>query len=889
MATERFDIVFTAKGAREVRREISGIGTDSTSAASSVNFLKNALVAVGGAQVIRNLVNIADTYQNVQNRLRQVTNGTDELRVVTQELFDISNRTRTSFEETSQLYFRSARAAQVLGKSQKEVLDFTTTLSEAVALSGASVREANLAVLQFTQGLASNRLAGDELRSVLEQLPSIATSIAKQLGVTVGELRNLAAAGAITTDQIFAAFSGDEAARIAAEFQKTIPTVEQSLVVLKNRVVELVGEFNQATGATQKLVAIINVVGDNADVIGRAILGGTFVFGVLKAVKAVQLLTVVIAANPIGFLVTAITAGIVAIVAFSDRIVSLQDGLTTLQDFFQAFGEFVIAGFTELFNFLGDFFGGLPDLASVSFEDVLIGAAQFLDNFLGVFLGTFFAIGALLSNAGENWPELITFAIKQLVNAAITALNFLPKAINALIDGILASFGSLFRRLELAWISWSQAVNNAFDGNFDAALENIKDASFQIENAVVDIGENVRRAYDKYKDINLIPTLEISGAEQAAAEKLGQDVIDAFLKGFNEPGAAEASIQAILGRAREIAAARASAAQAQAARDAAAKEGLATAGEDQTGAIRARVLKEITDGLEREAQLLSLGNREREIRNALDKVQEELLSKKVTATPDELAAFQRQIELNFALKDQARILEEIKGPQEEIKNNIAAINALYSQGKITIDEYNEALRQQRIQALESDRSVAGGFERGFLKLQNQIGDFAAQAENTLVNAFSSAEDALVEFVQTGEFNFSKLVDSILADLTRLLARQALFAVLGAFTGGAGGGGGGFLEGLFGGFGGARAEGGPVAPGKSYLVGENGPEIFQPSSGGTIVPNSAAMAPPQVNVSVVNVTDPDEVGAALNDPRNQEIVVNIIGRNRQAINRQLGNG
>lgn len=886
MATERFDIVFTAKGAREVRREISGIGSDSSFAASSVNFLKNALVALGSAQVIRGLVNIADTYQNVQNRLRQVTNGTEELRIVTQELFDISNRTRTSFEETSQLYFRSARAAQVLGKSQKEVLDFTTTLSEAVALSGASVREANLAVLQFTQGLASNRLAGDELRSVLEQLPNIAASIAKQLGVTIGELRNLAASGAITTDQIFAAFSGDEAARIAAEFQKTIPTVEQSLVVLKNRVIELVGEFNQATGATQKLVAVINAVGENADVIGRAILGGTFVIGVTKAIRAVQLLTLVIAANPVGFLLTALTAGIVALVAFSDRIVSLQDGLTTLQDFFQAFGEFLVSRFTELMDFISSFFGELPDLASVSFEDILVGAAQFLDNFLGVFLGTFYAIGALLSNVGENWPELITFAIKQMVNAAINALNFLPKAINALIDGLIASFSSFFKRLELAWIYWSQAVNNAFDGNFDAALENIKDASFQVENAVVNIGDNVRRAYDKYKDINLIPTLEISGAEQAAAEQLGQDVIDAFLKGFNEPGAAEANIQSILARAREIASERASAAQAQAARDAAAREGLSAPGADMTGEIRARVLKEITDGLTREASLLSLGNREREVRNALDKVQEELQSKKVTATPEELNALQRQIELNFALKDQARILEEIKGPQEDIKNNIAAINALYSQGKITIDEYNEALRNQRIQALESDRSVAGGFERGFLKLQNQIGDFAAQAETTLVNAFSSAEDALVEFVQTGEFNFSKLVDSILADLTRLLARQALFALLNAFTGGAGGSAAGLLGGLFGG---ARAEGGPVSPGKSYLVGENGPEIFQPSVGGTIVPNGATMATPQVNVSVVNVTDPDEVGSALNDPRNQEIIVNIIGRNRQAVNRSLGNG
>ena len=40
-----------------------------------------------------------------------------------------------------------------------------------------------------------------------------------------------------------------------------------------------------------------------------------------------------------------------------------------------------------------------------------------------------------------------------------------------------------------------------------------------------------------------------------------------------------------------------------------------------------------------------------------------------------------------------------------------------------------------------------------------------------------------------------------------------------------------------GFGGARASGGPVQGGKSYLVGEQGPEIFRPNTGGRIVPNN----------------------------------------------------
>lgn len=888
MATERIDIVVSERGSRTVRREIRGIGGDAGLASSSVNFLKNAIIALGSIQAVKAVVGIADTFQALQNRLGLVTESTSQLSAVTRELFEAANRSRGSFEQTGELYARIALSTRQLGVSQREVIDIVETLNKAVVLSGATVREGNLALIQFTQGLASGALRGDELRSVLEQLPFVADIIARQLGVTRGALRTLGADGVITADIIVEAFKNARE-EVGGKFAKTIPTVEQQLQVLRNQVVFLIGTFNQQFQITQKLSSVFTFLGQNAEQIGKIAIGTTLVVALTKAVGAVKLLTLAIAANPIGAIAVGLTAATVAIVAFGDKIVSLKDGLTTVQDFLVAFGEFLVDQFSGIWDYLSQFFGELPDAASVSFEDIVLSAAQFIDRFLGVFLGGFFAIGALLQNVGQNWKSLLSLAAKGAVNAIIDALNFLPRAINALIDGILDSFKSFFLRMKLAWTYWSQAVNDAFDGNFSQAAKNAEDALFQIQNAAVNVGDNIRRAYNRYKDFTFLPgRYEITPSEENAAEQLGKDVLAAFMRGFNEPGTAEANIRGVLDRAQQLARERQQRKIAQDAQDAAARDALNTPPEPDSSLKSAGdiAFEDVLRRLRAEGELLKLSNTERTVQNELLKAEESLRTKNANLSDTQRQLLESTIRQNEVLKQQAAIIDEINGPIEELRIKQEALNQAYASGAITLEQYISKQRDLKIAALEDDKSVMGGFERGFLKIQKTIEDFGAQAEATLVNAFGAAEDALVEFVQTGEFNFSKLVDSILADLTRLLARQALFALLNAFTGGAGGSAAGLLGGLFGG---ARAEGGPVSPGKSYLVGENGPEIFQPSVGGTIVPNGATMAAPQVNVSVVNVTDPDEVGSALNDPRNQEIIVNIIGRNRQAVNRSLGNG
>lgn len=120
---------------------------------------------------------------------------------------------------------------------------------------------------------------------------------------------------------------------------------------------------------------------------------------------------------------------------------------------------------------------------------------------------------------------------------------------------------------------------------------------------------------------------------------------------------------------------------------------------------------------------------------------------------------------------------------------------------------------------------------------------ADQAMNSIEQSMSNLSGSLVQAAQgttTFKEAFTSTINSLIQDLTRLFVNQAFQSFLGMFAGGAaaavappgvGPGGMGFLH-----FGGPRAAGGPVSPGKAYLVGERGPEIFAPGQSGSIIPN-----------------------------------------------------
>jgi len=271
MATETIDIIVRENGARVVKRNLEEIGAVAERSVRGLRLLQNALFVLGGAGLLSGLTRMLDTLTNFENRLTLVTKSTAELNAVQDELFNIATRTRSSFESTAEVYTRVALAVRQIGLSQRDTLNFTESLNQATILSGASAREAAAALIQLSQGLAAGRLNGDELRSVLEQLPFVADIIAEELGVTRGELRKLGADGKITTQVLIDAFRNARE-EIAEKFAKTVPTIGQSFEVFRTQLLRVLDSLDDTTGASAAVARAIIAVANSLDVLVASVI-----------------------------------------------------------------------------------------------------------------------------------------------------------------------------------------------------------------------------------------------------------------------------------------------------------------------------------------------------------------------------------------------------------------------------------------------------------------------------------------------------------------------------------------------------------------------------------------------------------------------------------------
>lgn len=164
------------------------------------NFTRGTFWAGFAGGRIAQLKNYADGYTEIQNKLRLVESASINSARGLESVFDISLKTNQSIQATSGVYQRFAQNAEALKISQAQVASLTETVSKAVAMSGASAKSAQAALMQFGQALGSGVFRGDEFNSVMEQTPGLAKAIADGLGVTTGELRNMAKEGKLTTD-----------------------------------------------------------------------------------------------------------------------------------------------------------------------------------------------------------------------------------------------------------------------------------------------------------------------------------------------------------------------------------------------------------------------------------------------------------------------------------------------------------------------------------------------------------------------------------------------------------------------------------------------------------------------------------------------------------------
>lgn len=283
MVTENVDIRFRESGSRVIVRKIEEIGEAANRSTRGLFLMQRALFTLGGASLIAGLSRQLDMLTNVENRLRLTSTSTQNLEAVQRSLFQVARDTRSAFESVAEIYSRTALSVKNLGVTQKEAIRFTESLAKASILSGASTREANAALIQLSQGLASNRLSGDELRSVLEQLPFVADVIAKKMKITRGELRKFGSEGKISAGIVLEAFR-DARDEIDTLFSQTQATISQALSVANANWLEFLDNLDDTVMISGAVADAIILISDNiAEIInGLTLLAAAFAisFGV---------------------------------------------------------------------------------------------------------------------------------------------------------------------------------------------------------------------------------------------------------------------------------------------------------------------------------------------------------------------------------------------------------------------------------------------------------------------------------------------------------------------------------------------------------------------------------------------------------------------------------
>lgn len=268
MANNRAQILITAVD--ETRRAFQSINGSLSQLRDQASQVGAVLSRIGGAigvgLGVRELVEVADQYKNLQARLKLAVTSQEEFNRADAALFEIAQKNRAPLAETVTLYARLAPSVQALGRSQADVLAATDAIGQAVSLSGASSEAAAGALLQLGQAFASGQLRGEEFNSVIEQTPRLAQAIADGMGVPLGALRALAQEGKITSEAVLDALL-KERARLAEEYASLPDTVSGALTRLKNAFQRAFGERDASSGLTAGLAQAIQLVAQHLELL----------------------------------------------------------------------------------------------------------------------------------------------------------------------------------------------------------------------------------------------------------------------------------------------------------------------------------------------------------------------------------------------------------------------------------------------------------------------------------------------------------------------------------------------------------------------------------------------------------------------------------------------
>ena len=242
-------------------------------------------------------IKTTDQLTQLRARINLINDGTQSTAEIMDKVYQAANRSRGSYLDMADSVAKLNMLAKDAFNSNDEAIYFVEQLNKQFKIAGASVEETSSAMYQLTQAMAAGKLQGDEFHSIMENAPMLAQAIASEMGLTVGQLKEMSSQGLITADIIKNALfnSAEETnakfAEIPLTFQDIGTQLQNNLIAAFQPVMEQIGSMASSdllAGVLNELAFSFKVVAAAAQVaiatIKAAFAGLSVTIGAIKNV-----------------------------------------------------------------------------------------------------------------------------------------------------------------------------------------------------------------------------------------------------------------------------------------------------------------------------------------------------------------------------------------------------------------------------------------------------------------------------------------------------------------------------------------------------------------------------------------------------------------------------
>lgn len=792
------------KGTRSTKRQEHALKNLNNQMKSVNSTVIKATLLYTAFRAAQNAAQISSEYKNMAAQVRLVSKEGENAVATQDKLFNLAQKTRQSYQATVSTFTRISRSVAHLGKSEKQRLDITEAINKSLLIGGGNMQESSAAAIQLTQGLASGRLAGDELRSVLENAPRLAQTIADGLGVTIGKLREMGSQGELTGEQVFEAILSQKK-KLDEEFETIPVTIAASIQLMANSITQSIGKIDEMTGASEKAAAVFQGLSEIIEQLPAYL-------------QEIEIVTNTVAAAVAVALVPALWSAVAAAAAFSVTglglavigIAGLVGALTWLD---QKMGESSTSteNLEKATDLLAEAHGFADDAARLNADgQAAAGEAARV-------------AGIKAANAAAKWAIL---ARVQAENNAIGQNRFIQERLKK--DG--------FFRPNTDDPTGPMVLNQNMKGQYDALIKGGEIAEADAKRAqdfqdkTVDFLADLLLSKNPKAEVIITPKVDHGITKKAAAafRKQAEAIRNSIATDLEKFTFKAKQIKRLLGEGKLT----------QAEHDTALD--MYKAEYDQ--AVKTANQKTNAYKLQQEANALLLGDLTTQ--EKLERTIKRINELKEKGVLSEIQASQ----LIASAKTAAAKVGSSGGSKSSNADSLIARYGTEDE-KLALAARNyakeiENLNKARAIGVISEQQHAAAVLASKAKYEQTIEgikEYSKQMQASINQAKSNAKSFWSDFYNNGKMSLDSLGKAFDNLIDKILDQLANNLIDGFFDGGKGGGNPlvDLFVGLFTGgtpaIAGARAKGGPVGAGRSYLVGENGPELITPNVSGFVHP------------------------------------------------------